>query len=40
MPRIDKIEGTAVRQGIYRKRVSEHYKQFEKYKIKYSKNTK
>lgn len=32
--------GTAVRQEIYRKRVSEHDKQSEKYKIKYSKNIK
>ena len=32
--------GTAVRQGIYRKRVSEHDKQSEKYKIKRSKNIK
>lgn len=32
--------GTAVRQEIYQKRVSEHDKQSEKYKIKHSKNIK
>ena len=39
-PKVSVTPGTAVRQGIYRKRVSEHDKQSEKYKIKHSKNTK